>query len=125
MAVSEISPNSYWVGACLESLGQHRAAAELFHRIETFAVALEHQRPVIDYFATSLPTMLLFDEDLVLRNRINSLFLRAQSALGLNNPPEAESLVREVLALDPSHAGAADVLQPLSWQAEIPAHGTT
>jgi tetratricopeptide (TPR) repeat protein len=123
MAVAEISANTFWVAACLDALGEYEAATALFHKIQEFALQLEHQRPVVDYFATSLPTMLLFDDDLVLRNRIQSLFLRAQAALGLHRSDEAEALAREVLQLDPSHTGAADLLHRFTQQAAAPAHG--
>jgi tetratricopeptide (TPR) repeat protein len=123
MAVAEISANTYWVAACLDALSEHEAATALFQKIETFALQLEHQRPAIDYFATSLPTMLLFDEDLVLRNRIQSLLLHAQAALGLHRSEEADALARTVLTLDPSHTGAADLLQYLTQQAALSAHG--
>jgi tetratricopeptide (TPR) repeat protein len=116
MAVSEVSPNTYWVGACLDALHQHDAASTLFHKIRQFALQLEHERPVVDYFATSLPTMLLFDEDLADRNRIQSLYLRAQAATGLHHPEEAEELARKVLHADPSRAGAADLLHRLKLQ---------
>jgi hypothetical protein len=62
MAVAEISANTFWVAACVDALGEQRRATALFHRMEEFAVQLEHQRPVVDYFATSLPTLLLFAE---------------------------------------------------------------
>jgi tetratricopeptide (TPR) repeat protein len=123
MAVAEISANTFWVAACLDALGEHETATALFQKIHEFALQLEHQRPVVDYFATSLPTMLLFDDDLVLRNRIQSLFLRAQAALGLHRSEEAEALAREVLTLDPSHTGAADLIQRLTQQAAVSAHG--
>ena len=113
MAMSEVSANTYWVAACLDALGEQEAAAALFRRIREFASELEHRRPVVDYFATSLPAMLLFDDDLALRNRIESLFLRAQAALGLEELGEAETLAREVLVLDPSHTGAADLMRRL------------
>jgi tetratricopeptide (TPR) repeat protein len=111
MAVAEVSANTFWVASCLDALGDHEAAAALLTKIQTFARPLEHQRPVIDYFATSLPTMLLFDDDLALRNRIQSMYLSAQAALSLGQPAEAEALVREVLQLDPSHSGAHDLIQ--------------
>ena len=123
MAVAEVSANTFWAASCLEALGEDKAAAALFHRIEGFAVELEHQRPVVDYFATSLPTMLLFDEDLVQRNRIQSLYLRAQAALGLHETEKSGSLAREVLGLDASHAGASDLLQRLTQVSAAPAQG--
>jgi len=114
MAVAEISDNTFWVAASLDALGQQEAAANLYRKITAFARELEQQRPVVDYFATSLPTMLLFDEDLALRNRIQSLLLRAQAALGLHQEDEAASLSNEVLHLDPSHAAASDLLHRLT-----------
>jgi tetratricopeptide (TPR) repeat protein len=123
MAVAEVSASTFWVATCLDALGEHEAATALFHMIHEFALQLEHQRPAVDYFATSLPTMLLFDDDLVLRNRIQSLLLRAQAALGLHRSEEAEALTRNVLTLDPSHTGAADLLQYLTQQAALSAHG--
>jgi tetratricopeptide (TPR) repeat protein len=123
MAVAEVSANTFWVAACLDALGEREAAAALFRKIQEFARQLEHRRPVVDYFATSLPTMLLFDDDLVRRNRMQSLFLRAQAALGLGRSEEAESLAHEVLAFDPSHTGAADLLHRLIQQPAAPAHG--
>jgi tetratricopeptide (TPR) repeat protein len=123
MALSEVSANTFWVAACLAAVGQCDAAAALYQKIEAYARELEHQRPVVDYFATSLPSMLLFDDDLVLRNRIQSLYLRAQAALGLRRSAEAESHARELLRLDPSHTGASDLLHRLTLEAAAAAHG--
>ena len=128
MAVAEVSINTFWAATCLEALGRQDPnpitarrdgdrAATLFENIRSFALTLEQHRPVVDYFATSLPTMLLFNDDLSRRNRIESLFLQAQSALGLHRPAEAESLAREVFALDPSHVGAFGLLRRLSPEA--------
>jgi hypothetical protein len=95
----------------LQRLERSDEAADLFSRIHDYAVDLVKSQPRIDYFATSLPAMLLFNEYLALRNRINSLFLRAQAVAGLKRTTEAQSLLQEVLALDASHAGAADLLR--------------
>jgi hypothetical protein len=40
---------------------------------------LESTAQKIDYFATSLPAMLLFEVDLVRRNKHHALFLRSQA----------------------------------------------
>jgi hypothetical protein len=44
----------------------------------------------IDYFATSLPTMLLFDDDLQFRQETTALFLQAQAQLGSGQKSEGE-----------------------------------
>jgi tetratricopeptide (TPR) repeat protein len=113
MSVREISDITFWKGLALQRLGRHDDAANLFTRIYDYSVELENTPPRIDYFATSLPAMLLFNEDLVRRNRIESLFLRAEAAAGLDRAAEAQSLLEEVLKLDSSHAGASELLEQL------------
>ncbi|MEO6569564.1 MAG: hypothetical protein ABIO94_12435 [Opitutaceae bacterium] len=68
----------------------------------------------IDYFATSLPTMLLFDDDLDARQTQRAKFLEAQARLGLGETAKARRLSREVLLGDPSHAAAADLLADIA-----------
>ena len=111
MSVREVSDMTFWSGLALQRLGRHDEAAALFTRIRVYAIELENTPPQIDYFATSLPAMLLFKEDLLLRNRINALFLRAQASIGLNRTPEAQQLLQQVLTLDASHQGAAELLE--------------
>jgi tetratricopeptide (TPR) repeat protein len=114
MSVREVSDMTFWTGAALQSLGRAEEATVLFDRIYDYSVELEKTEPVIDYFAASLPAMLLFDENLGLRNRIQALFLRAQASLGHKRRAVAEDLLREVLAIDGSHAGACDLLRQLA-----------
>lgn len=130
MAVAAISSNSFWVASCMDALSRHDAdpasaaqtaaeARKLFEQIREFAVELEHRRPVVDYFATSLPAMLLFHEDIALRNWIDSRFLQAQAAFGLHHTTEARTLAQQVLASDPAHAGVSGLLQQISAGAPL------
>jgi tetratricopeptide (TPR) repeat protein len=118
MSVLTVSDMTYWRGAALEKLQQPHEARQVFRSIAAHADTLEEQEPKIDYFATSLPTMLLFQEDIAHRNRVLTAFLRAQAAYGLNGAEAAIPLLRVVLSLDSNHAGAADLLQ----QAEFVSH---
>jgi tetratricopeptide (TPR) repeat protein len=111
MSVLTVSDMTYWRGAALEKLQQHEQAEQVFDSIEAYANELEVQEPKIDYFATSLATMLLFREDLGHRNRVLASFLRAQAAYGCNGAEAAIPMLRAVLALDSNHAGASDLLQ--------------
>jgi tetratricopeptide (TPR) repeat protein len=113
MSVRNVSDMSYWTALAHQRLGREQEAAALFQRILDYSAQLERTEPRIDYFATSLPAMLLFNDDLVRRNRIEALFLRAQANSGLNRPNVAVALLREILALDCSHAGASDLLQQI------------
>ena len=113
MSVLPVSDMTYWRGAALEKLQQPELADQVFRGIAAFADELEAQEPKIDYFATSLPAMLLFHEDLAHRNRVLAAFLRAQAAYGCNGAAAAIPMLRTVLALDSNHAGASDLLQQI------------
>jgi len=110
MQVRPVSEMTYWSATALRRLGRNEEASSLFVDILTYAAALDKQTPKIDYFATSLPAMLLFDEDLKKRQHITATFLRAQALLGLGQHAEAQSALAEVQRLDRSHAGARDLL---------------
>jgi tetratricopeptide (TPR) repeat protein len=111
MSVLTVSDMTYWRGAALEKLQQHEQAEQVFHSIAAYANELEMQEPKIDYFATSLATMLLFREDLGHRNRVLATILRAQATYGCDGAEAAIPMLRAVLALDSNHAGASDLLQ--------------
>jgi tetratricopeptide (TPR) repeat protein len=113
MAMLAISDMTFWSGLAVKRLGSEQQAESIFQSIYDYSVELEQTEPKIDYFATSLPAMLLFDDDLQSRNRINALFLRAQAVAGLGRTAEAEGLLRKILGIDASHTGALDLLHLL------------
>jgi tetratricopeptide (TPR) repeat protein len=115
MSLRDVSNMTFWGAMATRRLGKKHEAAAKFQAIHDYANQLERQAPKIDYFATSLPAMLLFEDDLDLRNRIETLFLRGQALFGLGNSAEAMQLFEEVLKLDRNHAGAADLMS----QAEL------
>ena len=110
MQVRAVSEMTYWSAMALRRLGRNEEAASLFTRIFDYAAALEKETPKVDYFATSLPAMLLFDEDLEKRQHITATFLRAQALLGLGRNAEARDALDEVRKVDRSHPGARDLL---------------
>lgn len=105
---SEMTCYSAW---SLEKLGRRTQAKKLFRDLLAYGRSLERSPATIDYFATSLPTMLLFDDDLQLRQKTTALFLQAQAHLGLGNTTRAVALLKTVLRRDPNHALAADLLK--------------
>ncbi len=116
MSVQTVSEATLWSALALERLGKTDEAASLLRSVLDYADRLEKEDPAIDYFATSLPTMLLFDEDLRKRNRITANFLRAQAHFGLgelgdqNQYEEAAQRLRSVLEEDVHHLPAAELL---------------
>jgi tetratricopeptide (TPR) repeat protein len=110
MSIRTFSEMTYYSALSWEKLGQRAKARKLLAQLLTYARKLQSSKARIDYFATSLPTMLLFEDDLQFRQETTALFLQAQAHLGLGHKLKAKALLRVVLRRDPSHALAADLL---------------
>jgi tetratricopeptide (TPR) repeat protein len=110
MSVRAFSEMTYYSALSLERLGRPIAARRLFRELLAYARRLSRERARIDYFATSLPTMLVFEDDLQKRQAISALFLQAQAELGLGRRAAARRLLQRILRRDPSHAAAGDLL---------------
>lgn len=88
-------------------LGKPEKARSIFTSFITFGEKHMEDKVHIDYFAVSLPDMLVFDIDLDLRNRIHCLYLIGLGHLGLGDDEQAAKYFNEVLQLDANHQGAA------------------
>lgn len=108
MGVRAFSEMTYYSGLAWQKLGQTAKATSLFRDLLAYAQQLQKTAAKIDYFATSLPTMLLFDDDIQVRHETTALFLQAQAQLGLGRKAPAMKLLATVLQRDPNHALAAD-----------------
>ena len=83
MAVTEYSELSYYRGLSLMELGKANDAKVLFADLKAYAQR-ELQKPaVIDYFATSLPLLLVFEDDLdeIRRQEMEHLIALAEQGL--------------------------------------------
>jgi hypothetical protein len=98
----------------LEALGRELEARRLLKDIRTFAEQQIKKEAKIDYFATSLPNLLLFEDDLQKRNQVECFFLTALAELGLRNTERAAGLLNQVLVLDRNHMAAQQELEFLS-----------
>jgi tetratricopeptide (TPR) repeat protein len=114
MQVHAISDTTFWCAMALRKMGKTEEAAALFKEIYDYSAQLRQQEPKIDYFATSLPTMLLFDEDLKQRQDIQASFLQAQALVGMGETERALALLQKVQQLDRNHTEAADLIASLT-----------
>src|ERR1035441_8809330 len=94
---------AYYRALALRSLGDDAGAIALLRRLHAFAESQMNAEVKIDYFATSLPNLLLFEDDLQKRNRIECLFLRGLANLGLGRQVEAAADLDRVLSMDRTH----------------------
>jgi len=98
----------------LDALGAKAEAASVVRQIRDFAQKQMGAEVKIDYFATSLPNLLLFEDDLQKRNRVDCLFLLALGELGLRNLERAIQLLNQVLSLDCNHIAAQLEIESLT-----------
>jgi tetratricopeptide (TPR) repeat protein len=98
----------FYQGLAWIKLGYRDKAGAIFQRLIDFGREHLNDHVTIDYFAVSLPDLLVFDVDLNFRNRVHCLYLIALGELGLNTKSSTtiESSFEEVLQLDSNHQGA-------------------
>jgi tetratricopeptide (TPR) repeat protein len=111
MAVRLYSPYTYYRGLSLLALKRDLEAQQLFAALREHAEGVKKLPAKIDYFATSLPNMLVFDADLSRANQIDGLFLEGLSLAGLGRFKEAQICFFQVLKLDASHLDAKQQLR--------------
>lgn len=87
-------------------LGDPKKAENIFNRMIEFGNQHMNDDIKIDYFAVSLPDLLVFDQDLNRKNKIHCTYLIALGNLGLMNFEKARELFDKVLGEDVNHQGA-------------------
>lgn len=87
--------------------GNDEKAKSIFERLVAFGRKHIDDKIKIDYFAVSLPDLLVFDHDLDLRNRVHCHYLIGLGYLGQGFAKDAEMHFDIVLQHDINHFGAA------------------
>jgi len=98
----------FYQGLAWKKLGDIKKAEKIFTRLIDFGGQHLNDKIKIDYFAVSLPDLLVFDQDLSQRNRNHCHYLIGLGYLGLNNGKVDDAIVhfRKVLDHDVNHFGA-------------------
>jgi tetratricopeptide (TPR) repeat protein len=95
----------FYQGLAWKKLDEHEKANQIFQKLIDYGQMHRNDAVTLDYFAVSLPDLLIFDSDLNMFNRIHCLYVIALGFLGLEDYQKAEDFFRQLLALDCSHAG--------------------
>lgn len=95
----------YYQGLALLKLGRQEEALNRFLRLINYGEKHLNDTIKMDYFAVSLPDLLIWDDDLNLRNSIHCNYLMALGQQGLRNKKKALELLNKAAALDPNHQG--------------------
>ena len=106
---------TYWQAQARRALGDEDAATDLLEHLLRSARQRGAEPQKIDYFATSLPTFLVFEDDLGHRNRAECHYLEALGLVGLGRRSAAKQHFLRVLDLDVAHAGAGWHLRRLGF----------
>ena len=98
----------FYQGLAWKKLGELSKAETIFNRLIAFGESHLNDKIKIDYFAVSLPDLLVFEQDLDLRNKNHCHYLIGLGYLGLNNGHivKAEQHFNKVLENDVNHDGA-------------------
>ena len=95
----------YYQGLAYRALGDEEQAVERFRKLEDYGKKHIGDEIKIDYFAVSLPDLLIFEENLDERNRKHCLFMMSLGLKGLGRSDEAEKCAEELLTMDNAHQG--------------------
>lgn len=79
---------TFWIGVAHTRLGSHDAAADVWNALGSRAAQIESAPDEVDYFATSLPELLVFDLDTADRRRAQAARLRELAAVGRTTADE-------------------------------------
>lgn len=93
-------------GMAWRKLGNEQRAKQIFDKLIEFGKKHENDEIKIDYFAVSLPDLLVFDVDLNQRNFIHCQYMKGLGLLGNREYELANKYLHQVLALNTYHQGA-------------------
>src|SRR5690606_1642313 len=96
----------FYQGLALLKLHNKKEAKKRFQNLIAYGNEHIGDDVKLDYFAVSLPDLLIWDEDLNTRNKIHCNYLIGLGELGLGNAKKGISAFKEVLAKDNYHLSA-------------------
>ncbi len=96
----------FYQGLALQKLGRTKQANSRFNKLLKYGEKQLFVPFKIDYFAVSLPDLLIFEEDLQKRHEQHCHYLMALGHMGLGNKDKALAEFDKVLADDLYHTGA-------------------
>jgi len=96
----------FYHGLAWGKQGENLLAKEIFDNLVNYGNIHQDDDVLIDYFAVSLPDLLIFEDDLKKRNHIHCKYISGLGYLGLQQFNDAADAFNEVLAADAMHFGA-------------------
>ena len=95
----------FYAALCYRKLGQEDKARSLFNKLINYGKQHIFEKQVMDYFAVSLPDLLIWEDSLDQKNLIHCKYMLALGYYGLGDKEKALKYLAEVEALDNNHQG--------------------
>jgi len=96
----------FYQGLAWKKLAENEKAIHIFNKLIKYGEEHLEDEVRVDYFAVSLPNLLVFEDDLSIRNRAHCYFIQGLGYLGLEEVTAANIAFSKVLELDAEHLGA-------------------
>ncbi|MFD2164393.1 DUF5107 domain-containing protein [Paradesertivirga mongoliensis] len=96
----------FYQGLAWEKLGDEDKAKAIFQSLYNYGASHMDEEAKIDYFAVSLPNLLIFEDDLQVRHQIHCLYVSALGLAGLGRISDSEKALIRILERDAMHFGA-------------------
>ncbi|MBQ9357807.1 MAG: DUF5107 domain-containing protein [Prevotella sp.] len=95
----------FYAALCYRRLGREDNARSLFNRLISYGQQHIFDHVTMDYFAVSLPDLLIWDDSLDTKNLIHCKYMLALGYYGMGQKEKALKYLAEVEALDNNHQG--------------------
>jgi hypothetical protein len=95
----------FYQGLALLKLGRQGEANGRFYKLVNYGKQHIFEKQVMDYFAVSLPDLLIWEDSLDTKNLIHCKYMLALGYYGMGEKKKAERYLKEVEALDCNHLG--------------------
>lgn len=95
----------FYAGLAYRALGNDDMARSYFHRLVNYGKQHIHDNVRMDYFAVSLPDLLIWNGDLNKANRLHCLYMLALGYTGLGDDKRAQKYLAEAKEMSTYHVG--------------------
>ncbi len=96
----------FYQGLAWIKLGEPKKATGIFNKLVAYGDKHQNDEVTLDYFAVSLPNLLIFDDDLSVRNTLHCRYIAGLGHLGLKQYAQANEAFTYILNADAMHFGA-------------------
>ncbi len=96
----------FYQGCAWLKLNNKNKAVSIFNKLISYGEKNMDNDIKLDYFAVSLPDLLIFETDLNLSNKMHCLYISGLGYLGIGEVEVAKKLFQQALAIDAMNVGA-------------------